>query len=884
MILRSRPTTKVKSLLSGVALLPSTGEWCYSTTPATFTSQYGDTFDENSQWDGASSGVTNFTRAIDNLQKNIPSSKWVSLITSWFGDDLRLGECTIKPKGEKFRFFDPGGAGGTVELDQDIGPVAVGADGVATETKFDLDQSTVFMNRISDGSADVEFIYSWSVTNATTVTLNATLKFYSNDAGTILISSVDAAEFTDTQGAAGPMSGTFNHGPIDVPSNTQSIGIEVTRTSDGTFSDVDADRQLDLIINAIQPELRPDAGHSNPHPYVVNGLGRDQLGIPSIYWDSPSEYNPVYVQWINARNGATVTTNYDETTDPDPLVGQPYVTPSGFDDQDAGVVLIDYGTETVDQEAYSAWNHADTGTGGPGGNIPYGVYRWRTYIWSPVSRYFTTAARKGGPGDDWIIEPTQKWVQAKVWTEITIDFPADDTFSYVEFVLDKDDTDQEWFYTTNTTIFDLGTAKVAYGGTPADRSVVEGIEDMRGRGLNVMFYPFILMDITTSQALPDPDESGPQGAYPWRGRIRPLDSEQGTPAVTSQMDNFFGSCSKNDFTQDFANKTVTYSGPDEWGLRRFTLHYAHLCAVAGGVDAFCIATEMIGMTTARDGDHSFPAVQKLIDLADDVRDILGEDCEITYACDWSEFMPRNYTTAGGFNSIFHLDPLWASDNIDFIGIDNYLPLSDWRGSELAIDDALWDSIYNLGYLKGQIEGGERYDYEYLNEFDRDNQVRSSITEWRYRDKDHKSWWGTNHYDIIDGVTQSTKTAYVPKLKRIAYTEYGCAAIDKGTNQPNKFLDPKSIESTSPYYSTGERDDRIQQVYYQAMAEYWQPEAGHNPVSPLTGEYAIDHTMMFAWTWDARPWPAFPRYTDTWSDGENYNAGHWLQGRQWIEKT
>ena len=27
---------------------------------------------------------------------------------------------------------------------------------------------------------------------------------------------------------------------------------------------------------------------------------------------------------------------------------------------------------------------------------------------------------------------------------------------------------------------------------------------------------------------------------------------------------------------------------------------------------------------------------------------------------------------------FHLDPLWASPAIDFIGIDNYMPLSDWR--------------------------------------------------------------------------------------------------------------------------------------------------------------------------------------------------------------
>ena len=26
---------------------------------------------------------------------------------------------------------------------------------------------------------------------------------------------------------------------------------------------------------------------------------------------------------------------------------------------------------------------------------------------------------------------------------------------------------------------------------------------------------------------------------------------------------------------------------------------------------------------------------------------------------------------------FHLDPLWADPEIDFVGVDNYVPLSDW---------------------------------------------------------------------------------------------------------------------------------------------------------------------------------------------------------------
>jgi hypothetical protein len=58
------------------------------------------------------------------------------------------------------------------------------------------------------------------------------------------------------------------------------------------------------------------------------------------------------------------------------------------------------------------------------------------------------------------------------------------------------------------------------------------------------------------------------------------------------------------------------------------------------------------------------------------------------------------TSPDGSGRYFHLDPLWADENVDFIGIDNYMPLSDWRdGDDHA--DAHWGAIYNLDYLRGQ---------------------------------------------------------------------------------------------------------------------------------------------------------------------------------------
>ena len=56
---------------------------------------------------------------------------------------------------------------------------------------------------------------------------------------------------------------------------------------------------------------------------------------------------------------------------------------------------------------------------------------------------------------------------------------------------------------------------------------------------------------------------------------------------------------------------ISYSGPAEWSYRRFILHNARLCAAAGGVEAFCIGSEMRGLTSLRGGAHSFPAVTRL---------------------------------------------------------------------------------------------------------------------------------------------------------------------------------------------------------------------------------------------------------------------------------
>ncbi len=422
-----------------------------------------------------------------------------------------------------------------------------------------------------------------------------------------------------------------------------------------------------------------------------------------------------------------------------------------------------------------------------------------------------------------------------------------------------------------------------YGGTPSDASVIEAIAAATQSGKKVMFYPFILMEQLPGNTLPDPWTGAVgQPALPWRGRITTsiAPGVAGTPdrtaAAAAEVAAFMGTAQPSHF--GVSNGRITYSGPTAWRYRRFVLHYAKLCALAGGVEAFCIGSEMLSATRIRGAGDTFPMVEALKTLAADVRAILGPLVKISYAADWTEYFGYQIEE----NIYFHLDPLWSDANIDFIGIDNYMPVSDWRdGADHA--DAEWGSIYNIAYLKANIAGGEGFDWYYDSPEGRDAQLRLPIVDevysepWVFRNKDIVSWWGNYHHARIDGMRQALPTAWVPQSKPIRFTEFGCGAVDKATNQPNAFVDVKSSESTLPRFSNGRRDDFIQHQYYVAFAEFWS-DAANNPMSATYAAAMVDFQKSYAWAWDTRPYPAFPANNTLWDDAGNYSRGHWLNGR------
>ena len=417
----------------------------------------------------------------------------------------------------------------------------------------------------------------------------------------------------------------------------------------------------------------------------------------------------------------------------------------------------------------------------------------------------------------------------------------------------------------------------AMGGTPSDDTVVAAIRDLKARGLSVVFYPFVMMDVPANNGLPDPwTGAASQPAFPWRGRVTcdPAPGRAGSPDATAaagaQVSTFFGPSSP---------------GASDWGYRRFILHYADLCAQAGGADAFLIGSELAALTRVRSAPGVYPAAEALSLLAGDVKRVLGSRVNVSYGADWTEY--GAHVLDGGAEVRFPLDGLWASANVDFVGVDAYFPLSDWRDGAKHADAALASSVYDVSYLRSRMAAGEGYDWYYADNAARLAQQRSPITDgaygkpWIYRAKDLLGWWSNSHVERSGGKELAQPTAWVPQGKPLWFTEIGCPAVDRGANAPNVFVDPKSSESALPPFSRGFRDDLMQARGLEAIIGYFDPAIGGegaNPVSSVYGGRMVDVSRIHVWAWDARPFPAFPAQSGLWRDAANWEFGHWLNGR------
>ncbi|GEP06015.1 baseplate multidomain protein megatron [Methylobacterium oxalidis] len=416
----------------------------------------------------------------------------------------------------------------------------------------------------------------------------------------------------------------------------------------------------------------------------------------------------------------------------------------------------------------------------------------------------------------------------------------------------------------------------AYGGTPSDAGLGRLVAELVRRGLRVVLYPFLMMDIPAGNALPDPrDPAAPrQPAYPWRGRITcdPAPGLPGSPDGTAAAG---------------AQVAAFFEGPA--GFRRMVLHYADLAAfwAASGVriSGLILGSELVGLTRVRAEGGRYPAVEALRDLARAVRQRLPGTA-LVYAADWTEY--GAHVRDGGASVRFPLDALFADASIDAVGIDFYPPLSDWREGPGHADLAEAAEIYDRAYLRRRLGAGEAFDWYYASEPARKAQARTPITDgaygkpWIHRAKDLVSWWSNPHVER-DGGVETRATAWQPRSKPIWLTEIGVPAVDKGTNGPNVFPDPKSAENAAPPHSLGTRDDLIQLRGLEAILTRFDAglpgfDPAHNPLSQVYGGPMVPPDAIFVWAWDARPFPAFPDYAGVWADAPNWGLGHWITGR------
>lgn len=426
------------------------------------------------------------------------------------------------------------------------------------------------------------------------------------------------------------------------------------------------------------------------------------------------------------------------------------------------------------------------------------------------------------------------------------------------------------------------SSRPIYEGTPSDKSIVEFIIQFKANGYKVAFTPMIFLDIPEDNILPNPYSDSEsvveQPKFPHRNKITCspaigfFNSVDQTVDTSTQIDDFFGNADVTDFS--VSGIDVSWTGGADWGLRRMVLHYALLCKAAGGVDYFLISDELTSLVRCRSDATTFPAVDKLVELLEDVRAIGGVADEISYSAGIREY--HSYRSNDSQDVFFNLDPLW--NVADFVGISSFISMSDWRDgtSHLDFSNAV-KNIYDTNYLKSNIEGGEGYSWEYETNEARNIQSRKSLVDpsydkpWVFRDKDIRSWWSNSHYNRVLDVEEVTSTDWIPESKRVIFTYFACQSIDKATNDLQRTFDYRSSESAIPFFSSSEEDFSIQRIAIESFLSYWRENGG---------EFLVPEDIWIG-SWDARPYPYFPDRSSRWPDTNFWSIGTDINGK--IEK-
>lgn len=312
----------------------------------------------------------------------------------------------------------------------------------------------------------------------------------------------------------------------------------------------------------------------------------------------------------------------------------------------------------------------------------------------------------------------------------------------------------------------------AYGGTPDDAGLLEGIRMVINKGYKFIFYSF--MEVV------DP----PNVTKPWRGNLLPggggwsgvNPSYVSTPTeLLAFMDRikvqhiFYANYCVTNNIKPYAfvltsemtllNQHKTYSTDTNYATLNAEIH----------TDSY--------------GTFKFTSISKWKEMYDEVKAIFvakgWPDVLVGYSPDWGEYHGFNNNGAypGTVNdgSYFRqLDELYVHQDIVFM--DAYFPITDSRSNDLSY------SAFKAGWTNGR-------DYDYAitsyNLWKYYNGGTAPITLPEFAPKNLK-WWINNYHDHVGPppTYTRTRTPWVPNSKKIFFNEVGCSPISSGASEPN----------------------------------------------------------------------------------------------------
>lgn len=264
-----------------------------------------------------------------------------------------------------------------------------------------------------------------------------------------------------------------------------------------------------------------------------------------------------------------------------------------------------------------------------------------------------------------------------------------------------------------------GEKIVNFGGTVSDDKLLRYIDKLHNLGLEVAFYPFIMVD--------DAEKT-------WRGYIT---------GNANDVESFY-----------------------EQHYKPFIMHYANL--LKGKVKIFYIGSELEGLTSIKDEQNKFPFVQKLVFLLPEVSSVINlaesdkkpkdDQVEISYAANWTEY----HSCHGGLRP---LDAFWSHPAVGFVAIDYYMPLTNSQDQDL----------HNVETIKKAFDSGEGKDYYTVDS----KQFSFSTHDDAWKNLKH--WYDHPHKDWDE--KQRQETSWIPRSKPIILSEYGSRSVDRATDAP-----------------------------------------------------------------------------------------------------